>query len=149
MLVQDKIYLEGFGTLLGIPYFCGIQPHLGYVKLVLFVTLFTSFPFLLDRFPLMAILTVLGDQLWNVIILYDIIVFLWRPATFKGFAWSPSDHVSHLIENETPLSQEKLCVMLIAYVAFLYICVPYTYALWTRFVYSYRHRHHEEYGLIV
>lgn len=145
MLQQDEIYLQGYGAFLGIPYFCGKQSHLGYIKLISFITLFASSPLLLDRVPCLAFLTILGDQIWNVIIMTDIMVFLCQPTTFKGIVWTPSDQAVHLVQKESQLKPEKICVMLVGYVVFAYICIPYLYGMWSRFVYRalQRSQHHE------
>jgi len=132
MLKRNEIYLEGYGSPLGLVYFCDDQGHLGFGKLCMFIATFIAFVFLhVNQLTLnLTIFLFIVEQAWNFLILYDICMFIHLPDHYNGLVWTPSDPLQHQIGG-MPSRQESF-FMLLGYLVFMMMILPTMYSLIVR-----------------
>jgi len=130
MLKRNEIYLEGYGSPLGLVYFCDDQGHLGFGKLCTFIA--TLIPFLfahINRFTLyLAISFFIIEQAWNFLILYDIYMSIHLPIDYKGIVWTPSTPLLHQLYSEGLPSKQESFFMLFGYLILTIVIIPSIYS---------------------
>lgn len=142
MLERNRVYLEGYGSPLGLVYFMDHQGHLGFGKLITFLATLIPFIFLdVGEWVVYAgMVCFIVEQAWNLLIMCDIYMFIHFPGHYEGIGWTPSDEIQHRVYSEGVPSKQESFFMMFGYLVFIIMIIPSLYSSLAKYLLLRRRR---------